>query len=110
MNSVSADDQPFVSTGLGSITELFGAGSHGELVAAPTTSALLCYRVEDANVFDVAPEFAELVADMHREAADPCSADVFWNHEHRLHEVRLLADGSISVDRRLEHVVQALER
>ncbi|MQY06646.1 hypothetical protein [Actinomadura macrotermitis] len=56
---------------------------HGALVGVPCHSTLLLYPITSADVRTVLPVFAEVVAEMHAGAEDPCARGVYWSHGER---------------------------
>ncbi|MBW8486660.1 hypothetical protein [Actinomadura parmotrematis] len=57
-----------------------GTGEHGALVGVPCHSTLLLYPITGRGVREVLPVFAEVVAEMHEAAEDPCARGVYWSH------------------------------
>ncbi|MFC9969944.1 hypothetical protein ACIBF1_43500 [Spirillospora sp. NPDC050679] len=65
------------------------AGEHGALVGVPCHSTLLLYPITSRAVREVLPVFADVVAEMHAAAEDPCAYGVYWSHgERRLTPLR----------------------
>lgn len=56
---------------------------HGALVGVPCHSTLLLYPITSTAVRTVLPVFAEVVAEMHAAADDPCAPGVYWSHGER---------------------------
>ncbi|WP_433334201.1 hypothetical protein [Spirillospora sp. CA-294931] len=56
---------------------------HGALVGVPCHSTLLLYPIRSTGVMDVLPVFADVVAEMHQAAGDPCAPGVYWSHGER---------------------------
>jgi hypothetical protein len=85
----AADGNPWVSTGLTSVQNLFRAPNlpYGALVAVPRTSAVLFAPVVSDRVTADILLLGRLVADMHRDSDDPCSPDTFWFHDGALYRI-----------------------
>ncbi|MFI0447332.1 hypothetical protein [Actinomadura sp. 6N118] len=56
---------------------------NGALVGVPCHSTLLLYPITSTAVRDVLPIFADVVAEMHADAEDPCANGVYWSHGER---------------------------
>jgi hypothetical protein len=56
---------------------------HGALVGVPCHSTLLLYPITSTAVLEVLPVFADVVAEMHADADDPCAPGVYWSHGER---------------------------
>ncbi|WP_018658256.1 hypothetical protein [Actinomadura flavalba] len=56
---------------------------HGALVGVPCHSTLLLYPITATSVRGVLPVFAEVIAEMHATADDPCAPGVYWSHGER---------------------------
>ena len=57
--------------------------AHGALVGVPCHSTLLLYPISSTAVLEVLPVFADVVAEMHADADDPCAPGVYWSHGER---------------------------
>ncbi|WP_067810915.1 hypothetical protein [Actinomadura kijaniata] len=74
----------YVSALLSEIHQFLPADNvHGALVGAPCHSTLLLYPIASRSVAEVLPVFADVVAEMHADADDPCAPGVYWGHERR---------------------------
>ncbi|RFU38300.1 hypothetical protein DZF91_28410 [Actinomadura logoneensis] len=72
---------------------------HGALVGAPSHSTLLIYPITSRAVEEVLPVFADVVAEMHAAADDPCASGVYWSHgERRLTPVLQSPDGPANAE------------
>lgn len=60
-----------------------GPNTRGALVGVPCHSTLLLYPITSTAVREVLPVFADVVAEMHVAAEDPCAPGVYWSHGER---------------------------
>lgn len=80
---------------------------HGALVGVPSHSTLLIYPIATRAVEEVLPVFAEVVAEMHAAADDPCAPGVYWSHgERRLTPVIQTPGGPVNTE--FTELLQAL--
>lgn len=106
----AVDDSPWVSVGLTSIANLFRIESmpFGAIVAVPRLSTVICHVVTSERVLSDVLVLERLVGDMHRDAVDPCSPDVFWFHAGALYPIRRGEGARITLPVELQSVVDAL--
>lgn len=85
---LAADDNSYVATGLMIVHHLEPAPlPYGALVAAPSGSTLLIYRVETERAVGFSVVFRQMVASLFRDAPDPLSTAVYWWLEGVLHRI-----------------------
>lgn len=85
---LAADDNSYVATGLMLVHQLEPAPlPHGALVAAPSGSTLLIYRVETNRAVGFSVGFAQMVTSLFRDAPDPLSTAVYWWLDGVLHRI-----------------------
>ena len=108
----AADRNPWVSTGLTSVQNLFHAPElpFGAIVAVPRLSAVLFTPVLSDRVTADIVLLGRLVSDMHRDSADPCSADLFWFHDGALYRIERGDGTRVTLPVELEPVVAALPK
>ncbi|MFV0308924.1 MAG: hypothetical protein ACK5OX_14405 [Desertimonas sp.] len=106
----AADDNPWVSVGLTSITNLFRIESmpYGALVAVPRLSTVMCHVVASDQVLGDVQVVGRLVADMHRDAIDPCSPELFWFHGGALYPIRRGDGAKVTLPVELQPLIASL--
>lgn len=106
----AADDVPYVSAALTSIPQVFRLGDapHGAFVAAPRFSTVICHPVTSKRSVAVVPVLRALIADMYRDATDPCSPALWWWHDRQFHQLAVGDDGKVEFPATLEGALDAL--
>lgn len=85
---LAADDNSYVATGLMIVHHLEPAPlPFGALVAAPSGSTLLIYRVDTDRAVGFSAVFAQMATSLFRDAPDPLSTAVYWWLEGVLHRI-----------------------